>query len=106
MAISFDITQLRHEIEKRVKGKNLPSRDFASLTKAMIDIDKYLGSTKEGEWAKDMKRYVDAYRGLEDMAIGDGGRFFDVFGGKVIFDRRKKKAVRMRSEFSKVPLPS
>jgi len=102
MRTAFDITKLRKEIEKRVKAGNLPSRDFSSLTKAMIDIDKYLGSTKEGEWAKDMKLYVEAYKGLEEMAVGDGTRFGEVFGGKVIFDNRKKKVVRMRSGFSRV----
>ena len=106
MRTPFDITKLRKEIEKRVKAGNLPSRDFSSLTKALIDIDKYLGSTKEGEWAKDMRRYVEAYRSLEEMAVGDVDRFREVFGGKVIFDNRKKKAVKMRSGFSRVVLRS
>jgi len=92
-AKEFNIHDLRKIIEKRAQDKNVGSRDLGVFAKTLVDIDKHLGTTKEGEWFVRMEKFVKAYEVLENL--GDPNRFEKHFGCKLIFDNRKKKDFKM-----------
>lgn len=79
------------QIDKFKTGTVLGGRDFQSVVSTIKELRKLTGEGLEDKWVNRLQELVQRSDSIEKLVLGEPADFERVFGGKVIFDKGKKK---------------
>jgi hypothetical protein len=89
-------TDLYKVITQNVKAfqsgeKQLGGRDLKEMVATLKQLKQIRGEDIADAWVKRLQEVVEASDSIHSLVSGDASDFESIFGGKVIFDNRKKK---------------
>jgi hypothetical protein len=86
----YDLIRQQFEIYKK-NQKQLGGRDFKEMVATYKQLKQLRGEDVADAWVKRLQEVVEASDSIHNLLSGDASDFERIFGGKLIFDKRKKK---------------
>ena len=86
----FGLIKQQFELYKE-SDKQLGGRDFKEMVATYKQLKQLRGEDVQDAWVKRLQEVVEASDSIHSLVSGDASDFERIFGGKLIFDKRKKK---------------